>query len=256
MGALKKQVGESDTAYIERVRDYHRAWRDQNRAKVRAADQRYREAHPTLIQARRAADWIENRDTKIEKQKNWRDRNREKVRGYSRKYEASNPDRKKENKERLNADQRSRYAKNLDVERQRSREKSLARVSAGICRSCNKPPAFGGQVCEDHWFAARATQRLGLGVETLMRGQALKSILEAQGYKCAYTGRDLVCGVNASIEHKIPVAKRPDLKSDLKNIEWLDVTVNRMKTDMTRDEFIETCALIAERAGVVKRVNQ
>ena len=36
---------------------------------------------------------------------------------------------------------------------------------------------------------------------------------------------------------------------------WLDMQVNRMKTDMTRDEFIELCALIAERAGIVKRLN-
>lgn len=112
---------------------------------------------------------------------------------------------------------------------------------------------FGGHTCEVHWFAARATQRLGLGPKTIERGQALKAILESQGRKCAYTGRDLVCGVNASVEHKIPQSRRPDLKADLGNIEWLDLRVNRMKTDMTHDEFVEECALIAERAGLVKR---
>jgi hypothetical protein len=191
--------------------------------------------------------------------KAWREANRDKVRGYSRAYEDRNPKRQtatEEKRAKANEANRSKYAKNLDKQRERSRVKGAARVTAGVCRSCNKPPAFGCQVCEDHWFAARATQRLGLGTNTLERGRALKSILESQGYRCAYTGKDLVCGVNASIEHKVPVSKRPDLKSDLNNIEWLDVTVNRMKTDMTREEFIETCALIAERAGIVKRLKR
>jgi hypothetical protein len=149
--------------------------------------------------------------------------------------------------------QRARYAKNRKAESIRGREKSMRRKARGLCHNCSSPQAFNSVSCEKHWFAARATQRLGLGPDVIGRGQALKAILEAQDYRCAYTGIPLVCGVNASVEHKIPTSKRPDLKGDLSNIEWLDVTVNRMKTDMTHDEFLGMCALIAERAGLVER---
>ena len=247
MGKLKQHEGESDEAYIARVREYHRTWREQNRERVREADRRYREAHPSLLQARRAAAWMENRDAKLEKQRAWQERNKDKVRGYSRKYEASHPNRK--SPEAAKAYSRKKYANNLEAERQRAREKSTARVAAGVCRSCTSPPAFGSQVCETHWFAHRATQRLGLGPDSIGRGQALKAILEAQNYTCPYSGRKLVPGVNAAVDHIRPHAHHPELRGELSNIQWVDEVVNRMKQDLEHKDFIALCALIAKRTG-------
>ncbi len=150
--------------------------------------------------------------------------------------------------------QRDRYATMRDKESIRSRLKSEKRKAKGLCHNCSKPQAFGSVSCEEHWFAQRATQRLGLGPKVIERGRSLKAILVSQDFKCAYTGRPLACGENASVEHKVPQSRRPDLKAELSNIEWLDLRVNRMKTDMTREEFIDECVLIAERAGRVKRI--
>lgn len=182
--------------------------------------------------------------------KAWREKNKERVRGYSRKHDELHPRRHTDTEEkrlRANAQVRKHYAENLESARERNRIKGAARVAAGVCRSCVKPPAFGSQVCEDHWFAHRATQRLGLGGNTRERGQALKSILAAQNYRCPYTGRKLVPGINASVDHIKPGSKHPELRGDLSNIQWVDDVVNRMKQDLSHDEFLELCSLITKR---------
>jgi len=255
---LDRRAGESEDAWRNRVNAYHKKWLEKNKEKFRAIQNRYRQRHADTLTARRKQHYIEHREEKVAYQREWQERNKDKVRAYTRKYEALHPGRKipktEEERQKANAYSREKYAKNLDAERQRSREKGHRRAKAGICQSCVLPTEFGTQTCSTHWFANRVTQRLGLGGDTIGRGQALKAILEKQNYLCAYTGKKLVPGVNASVDHIQCKAKHPELVGDTNNIAWVDFQINRMKNDMDRDEFLETCAVIAERAGLVKRI--
>jgi hypothetical protein len=242
-------------------KEYHRKWREEHREQVLEASRRHeakrREKRLAENKIRRLND-PKFREAERLAQLKYRQTHPDRVVVSQKKFDENRKEARRqdyvEHREERKAAGKAYYAANIEKESLRSKLKSERRKAAGVCHNCNNPQAFGSISCENHWFGARATQRLGLGKNAIARGQALKQILVDQDYRCAYTGRPLICGSNASIEHKMPVSKRPDLKSDLNNIEWLDVTVNRMKTDMTREEFLETCALIAERAGIVKRI--
>jgi len=69
-------------------------------------------------------------------------------------------------------------------------------------------------------------------------GFKLERKLMDQEYKCPYSGKILVLGVNASIDHIYPQSRFPDKKYDLSNLEWVDLYINLLKRDMTKDEFI------------------
>lgn len=70
----------------------------------------------------------------------------------------------------------------------------------------------------------------------------LQEILSQQGFKCALSGRKLE-PATASIDHKIPVSKGGT--DEASNLQWVDKRVNRMKGNMSDDEFIELCKEIA-----------
>jgi hypothetical protein len=99
--------------------------------------------------------------------------------------------------------------------------------------------------CERHWLV-QAAWRNNLGGRDAS-GQRLKKMLEAQGFKCAYTGKPLALGVNASIDHKNPRGRFPSQRSVWKNVEWVDLEVNRAKRLLTKAEFIRLCHLISSR---------
>ena len=244
--------------------EYHRKWREANREKVREAGRRHeakrREKHLIELKERRANDPLFR-----EREKSARDKYKathpEKIREINARND-TRPERvlkKKiiyaENKEQVNARVKKNYQKNIGREHQRSKDKAKRYLEMGFCSNCPNPRMPNSNInCEKHWFAQRANKNLGLGPGTIEAGQALKSLLERQRHACAYTGRLLVPGVNASTDHIKSRSKYPELARSLDNIEWVDITVNRMKTDMDRDEFLATCALIAERAGLVKRL--
>lgn len=123
------------------------------------------------------------------------------------------------------------------------------RVRNGKCYQC-KDPAEVGIMCYRHWFS-RNIAAIRLGSKTL--GPSVMELFEAQGKTCPYTGRKLVPGVNANLDHKMPVSRGG--KHELDNLQWVDSQINRMKTDMTHEEFLNTCRSIAlrfpvEQAGI------
>lgn len=118
------------------------------------------------------------------------------------------------------------------------------RQSQNLCVRCsgeNDMPVGMQPLCADCWFKNRSKWSTGTSANWI----ALKSLMEDQGYRCAYTGIDLVIGVNASIDHIIPVSAGG--KREVKNIQWVDGLINRMKTNMSHDEFLQTVKLIASR---------
>lgn len=66
-------------------------------------------------------------------------------------------------------------------------------------------------------------------------------ILERQGRKCSYTGRELVVGKNASIDHVFPKARFPEKARELENLEFVDLRINWAKRDLTKEEFVDLC---------------
>ena len=80
------------------------------------------------------------------------------------------------------------------------------------------------------------------GLEFTVTKEYLWELFELQDRRCAYTGIDLIHGQNVSLDR---------IDSDAGyvkgNVQWVDWTVNRMKSNIKHDEFVRLCSLIANR---------
>ncbi len=119
--------------------------------------------------------------------------------------------------------------------RDRMRDLSRRRRASGACTRCSEP-AEVGQLCRRCWFGVAAKTALGARAF----GPQLARLWLAQGGRCAYTGRRLVPGVNASVDHRVPSSRGGADAID--NLVWCCEQVNRAKTDMTPAEFRALCA--------------
>jgi hypothetical protein len=110
----------------------------------------------------------------------------------------------------------------------------------GLCMSCGTNPQLlalqnkRNAVCEDCYIKQTATATM----KQYNLWRLLKEKLVEQNYRCPYTGNLLVLGVNASIDHIYPQSRFPELISNPDNFEWVDIKVNHIKRNMTRDEFV------------------
>lgn len=73
----------------------------------------------------------------------------------------------------------------------------------------------------------------------------LEQLLESQQRRCVYTGELLIPGINASLDHRIPVAQNGT--DEIGNLQWVTKRVNAMKSDCSHEEFIKLCRTIAAR---------
>lgn len=71
-----------------------------------------------------------------------------------------------------------------------------------------------------------------------VKAKELMSMIEAQEFKCAYSGRTLT-PETASVDHKIPVSRGGG--HGIENIAIVDLQVNRAKSSMTVEEFVAVC---------------
>lgn len=67
--------------------------------------------------------------------------------------------------------------------------------------------------------------------------------LEIQQYQCVYSGRKLILGQNASLDHII--AKSRGGSESLDNLQWVDRNVNYMKRALSHDDFLDLVRQIA-----------
>jgi hypothetical protein len=130
-----------------------------------------------------------------------------------------------------------------DYHRGLQQAKRLRRQAAGLCVQCgaasllpalvDKPNAL----CEPCYYCFIACfiarKRLGSTKHTAI----LREKFLAQGGRCAYSGDALTLGLNATLDHILPVSRYPDLRCDPTNVEWVADWVNLMKWDATPDEF-------------------
>ena len=114
------------------------------------------------------------------------------------------------------------------------------RLAEGFCVICGKEPFIESsrqksyKTCDFCFLKGIARTSLG---NSAYAGE-LKHKLEEQNYRCAYSGKLLTLGDNASIDHILPRAKFPELAQEIDNIQWVDIVVNRMKRDLPHKEFL------------------
>jgi 5-methylcytosine-specific restriction endonuclease McrA len=72
----------------------------------------------------------------------------------------------------------------------------------------------------------------------------IKSKWDDQNGKCALTCETLIPGTNASLDHIIPKSKGGT--SAIDNLQWVLTSINSGKHDLTQEEFIRLCRLVAK----------
>jgi hypothetical protein len=134
------------------------------------------------------------------------------------------------------------HCKEIRSLREKQRRKEYR--EKGLCVKCKTPRLeYSNTYCEKHWFQSVASGRTG----TAKNGELIKELFIKQNGKCAYTGKELKPGLNADLDHKLPVTKGGS--SEISNLQWVDSRVNGMKFNYTHDEFIKTCKLVTVNIG-------
>lgn len=118
------------------------------------------------------------------------------------------------------------------------------KASSGICFVCRQPKMQASRYCKAHWLD-NTLRRYGFGRH---QHDAMWAKLEAQEFRCYYSGVSLVPGVNASLDHLIPRSRGGD-PTDEENCVWCDRLMNSFKNDLTEAEFVERCKAVADRLG-------
>jgi hypothetical protein len=121
-------------------------------------------------------------------------------------------------------------------------KRRIVRHTNGLCVICGDVSVIGARRCKKHWFQSIASSNL----KTTRFASALEDLFLSQGGQCAYTNKKLTPGINASLDHKIPKSRGGT--NELSNLQWIDEQINRMKNDMTHEEFIAFCIMIAKQA--------
>jgi hypothetical protein len=123
-------------------------------------------------------------------------------------------------------------------------------VQRGICVDCFSQAALlNNRVCETCYFRNIARRHLGTGKVW----KQLKDKFEEQKGRCALSGFPITLGVNAELDHIMPVAKGGE--RDIENTQWVLRVVNRMKRDLPEDEFFTLIEGLYKHMKQRKRVS-
>ena len=160
--------------------------------------------------------------------------NKHKPKGFSRECKSCVKSRSKKYFDSLT--QPERKVKNIKTQQWRK-----AQYEKGLCKFCNNTAIYG-KVCKKHYLENLSQANLG----TTKYAVELEKLLEKQNYKCVYSGVTLILGENAGIDHIKPVAKYPELKDDILNVQWVDKIVNRIKYSFSEEEFLNLVAKVYE----------
>lgn len=117
------------------------------------------------------------------------------------------------------------------------------RRESGLCERCGRKPATVRQKhCEACYIAIMATSHTG----TALDGPKMQEKWEKCKGICAYSGHQLTLGVNASIDHIVPLARGGASSTD--NLQWTHADVNQMKSNLTEEEFLQMVSDIFRHA--------
>ena len=119
-----------------------------------------------------------------------------------------------------------------------AKKRNDKRRALGICRSCGGPLLkHSTNFCELHYVVSKLKWGLGRAGRIYEAEYILKK-LQAQSYRCPYTGEKLILGLNAQLDHIKPRSRFPKLLGDLDNLEWISAVANQAKGQMTKKEFL------------------
>lgn len=124
----------------------------------------------------------------------------------------------------------------------RVRGRRAAKRGTGICVVCPRPITHASNYCRLHWLEG-GLKRYGF---TRDQYDTMWAMLEAQEFRCYYTGVELVPGLNCSLDHRTPVSREGD-PMDPENCVWCDRLINAFKNDLTEAEFVERCQAVVNR---------
>lgn len=123
------------------------------------------------------------------------------------------------------------------------RSKNRKKYKQGSCVQCGGPTLeWSKSFCEDHWFWYVAYRALGTGKKPVRDCLKKMFYLEQEG-KCYFTGKELVLGLNASIDHLVPLSRGG--KKDISNVRFVDLQINNdVKGSLTESELLDIVELI------------
>ena len=111
------------------------------------------------------------------------------------------------------------------------------------CHSCSDNRLENTRYCLECYI--RDTVRKTLHITDRQAKQEFASSLlkklQDQDFRCVYTNRQLVPGINLSLDHILPKSLYPDGFKDLSNLVWCDLSVNIAKNNLLPQNFLELC---------------
>ena len=124
-----------------------------------------------------------------------------------------------------------------------NRKWSEKQTANGMCIFCKNPKLKHSKLCEKCYFKLTAQNTL----KDRRLANDIQNLFYLQGGRCFITGDELVLGLNAGLDHLEPKSKSPHLISEITNVRWVDRAINTAKGNLTIDEFIDMCTLVAKR---------
>lgn len=122
-------------------------------------------------------------------------------------------------------------------DRDKLRRRTL--VESGICPRCGSRPILRACTsCEVCWYKDKAGIHLG----DRKKWEDLKSIFESQNGICKCTGLPMTLGMDASVDHIIPVTRGGSL--DLSNLQFVIEWYNLLKSNHLPEEFADKIRIV------------
>lgn len=105
-------------------------------------------------------------------------------------------------------------------------------IKMGLCMECGEKTKH--KRCDVCHLKMISSNIFG----TTKRFKELGKLFALQNGRCKYSGRTLILQENCELDHIMPRAKNGT--NTISNLQWLHRDVNKMKHDMTEDEFFSS----------------
>lgn len=114
------------------------------------------------------------------------------------------------------------------------------RKASSQCVWCSSPKG-ATRFCTECWFKNMSLRLF----RTQEHGASLKALFDSQLGRCFYSGERLTPGKNAGLDHQVPIHRGGS--ASVANLRWVTIRINRIKNDLTHNEFVALCHGISQR---------